>query len=242
MPIPNNVIATADDFGLSNSVNKAVLYSYEQGIINSTSLLTNTAGFKEAAEFINQYSCIKNVGIHINLAEGKPLTNMSRTFLDNNGQWDTAKINSKLNLYTKQMSIAFEKEIHAQINKARANNILLTHIDSHYHLHTLPGFYKLFIKTAKHFNLKLRLAQTFRENSYIKFLYRQYINYIIKKSKLNYSDNFQTVAHFLTIINNGRKPNGNIEIMLHPDLDQTGKLTDHFDKDTMRNWLMFLKA
>ena len=239
MPIPGNVLANADDLGLNASVNKAILHCFEEGYINSASVLTNTIGFPESVQLIHTSSCMHNLGVHVNLAQGRPLTNISKRYLDADGNFDIEKTGKKLNFFNNEDKQDFIKEIYAQINLALVNKLPVSHLDSHYHLHTLPGFYKLFIKAARHFNLKLRLAQTYKEDSYIKFLYRQYINRIIVSNKLGYSAYFETVDKFLEKHNSHQ--NNFVEVMLHPDFDLEGNITDHFDKDSMLNWIAFVK-
>lgn len=240
MLIPKNVIVNADDLGFNNGVNQAILQCYQQGIINSTSLLVNMPAFDDALQTIRTNPVINNIGIHINLAEGKPLVFNNQYFLTPTGHWDLAKTNKKLRLLGADDKQQFLKEIYAQVDKALAANITLTHIDSHYHLHTLPCFYGLFLQAAKRYNLKIRLAQTYREGSYIKYWVRRYINSAFFKSKLEYTKYFETVDEFV------KRPQGAInqpvEVMLHPQLDAQGKLTDHVDAPAMVNWLAYLKA
>jgi predicted glycoside hydrolase/deacetylase ChbG (UPF0249 family) len=241
MQLPLNVIANADDFGSAISVNKAILYCYEQKLINSSSLMVNTVAFDEAVEIIQQFSSVTNVGVHINLAEGKPLTNFTeRTYLDGNGNFDFVKVNKKFNILNKQQKASFANEIHAQIDRALSNNIRLTHMDSHCHLHTLPGFHGLFIEAAKKYNLKLRLAQTYSEN-YLNSYYRKYLNGILKRNNINYSDYFETPQRFVAGYASASKQKIT-EIMLHPELDARGQLIDHFDEDSIRSWMEFLKT
>ncbi|MGZ3756185.1 MAG: ChbG/HpnK family deacetylase [Mucilaginibacter sp.] len=96
---------------------------------------------------------------------------------------------------------AFLKEIYWQIDKVISSQILVVHLDSHCHIHALPSFYKLFLKAAKDYRLKIRLAQTYNENNYFKFIYRKYLNNIFKEVNNNYSDCFETVSKFLTTTN-----------------------------------------
>jgi predicted glycoside hydrolase/deacetylase ChbG (UPF0249 family) len=91
MRFPVNILANADDFGYSASVNKAILFCFENGYINSATLLTNTPGFDEAVQMVRDNQCIKNIGIHINLAEGRPLTNLGDTFLNADGCFNLQK-------------------------------------------------------------------------------------------------------------------------------------------------------
>ena len=240
LKLPHNIIANADDLGLNATVNKAILHCYSHGYINSTSLLTTTDHFEATVQLIHQEPIITNIGVHINFAEGKPLTHFTQLrYLDANGCWDIKQTNKKLGTLDPADKLAFKNEIHAQIEKALAANIKITHLDSHYNLHTLPCFYKLFVQAAKHYQLKLRLAQTYNEGSYLKFIYRRYINRIFKQSNIAYTNYFETVAHFLDHNINSRR-NGMIEIMLHPDLDPNGILTDHYDVSTMLKWIGYL--
>src|SRR5882724_1405681 len=146
MPLPTNIIANADDFGMNSQVNKAVLYCFEQGYINSTSIMTNTEFFEEAAEMTKKHAIITNIGVHINLTDGKPITDFARrTYLDDDGNWDKKKVNKKLKFLNASSKAAFFEEINAQIVKAQSHNLPITHLDSHRHVHTLPAYYELFL-------------------------------------------------------------------------------------------------
>ncbi len=241
MPPPKNVIANADDFGMSSYINKAILYSFEKGYINSTSLLVNMNSFDEAVDIIHGNTFVTNIGVHVNIAEGRPVSNFKQAgYLDKEGNWDTRKINKKLNFLSSSVKQEFLKEIHAQIDKALVNNIQLTHLDSHLHIHTLPGFYKLFLQVAKEYKLKIRIAQTFSEGSYLKFLYRNYINKGFSKDNSNYSDIFENVEWYLK--KGASNENGKIvELMFHPFFDKEGNLSDHYDAVEFKKWIDFIE-
>ncbi|MBC7399720.1 MAG: ChbG/HpnK family deacetylase [Mucilaginibacter sp.] len=242
MSIPPPIIVNADDIGLKPSVNKAILYSFEQGYINSTSLLTNTDFFNDTIDLIHQNPTIKNIGLHVNFAKGRPVTNFTqKQFLDAEGNWDINKTGKLISVLNNETKAAFLKEIDAQLERALTANIKIVHIDSHLHLHTLPAFYNLFIEIAKKRGLKLRLAQTYREGSYLKFFYRKYINNKIQVSDINYSKYFVTVEEFLKNNTNFSEVD-KIEIMVHPDFDNTGKLFDHVDIKSMDNWISYLNG
>jgi predicted glycoside hydrolase/deacetylase ChbG (UPF0249 family) len=238
--VDHTIIANADDLGLKLSVNSAILRCFKLGLINSVSLITNSQIFDQTVALIKSEEDIKNIGVHIDLVEFAPLTSFSAAqFLDESGNWNLTAINRKFLFVSKNTENAFEKEIYGQIERALSAGLKLSHLDSHYHIHALPFFYPLFIKAAKKYKLKLRLAQSYNEGNYLKYLYRKWVNYQIKKTGYYYSDVFENVHHFLRHVNNYKKVN--IEIMLHPDLDMHGNLTDHYDPDTMKKWITFLK-
>jgi predicted glycoside hydrolase/deacetylase ChbG (UPF0249 family) len=141
-----------------------------------------------------------------------------------------------LSYFDKASTLAFTNELNAQVDKAIEAKIPITHLDSHYHLHTLPCFYRIFLDAAKRYNLKLRLAQTYNEGSLLKFAYRKYVNHALKINHVEYAERFETVARYLTNTNNMRR----VEVMLHPDMGPDGKLTDHYHADTMTAWIQFL--
>jgi len=240
MIIPANVIANADDLGFNTSINGAILHCFEKEYINSTSLMVNMGGFDEAVDIIARNNSVRNIGLHINLAEGKPVTDFNQPeYLDESGNWDFNNVNKKINILSAGTRAAFSKEIYAQVDKAVSNKIQITHLDSHCHLHTLPCFYKLFLDAAKHYKLKIRLAQTYNEGNYLNFYYRKYINNVFIASGCNYSNYFEDANHFFINANSDR--NGKVvEIMLHPDYDSSGKLSDHFDINGFSDWVNFL--
>jgi hypothetical protein len=202
--------------------------------------MTNMDGFDEAVELIHSSRIIENVGVHVNLAEGKPLTDFKEDFLDPAGNFDVGKTNKVLINLSDVGKSAFAKEINAQIERALSRKVNIIHIDSHLHLHTLPAFYKLFLAAAKQHKLKIRLAQTYNEGSYVKFYYRKYINNLFRKNNCNYSERFETVERFLEYKSRPDK-NLKVEVMLHPWISGSGLLEDHYDKDTLTRWITFLK-
>ena len=115
MRIPANIIANADDLGYNVAVNKAILYCYEQGYINSTSLMTNTPHFERTVSLVHENPVITNIGIHVNFAEGPPLTDFKENYLDSVGNWDIQKTNKLFNSLEKSSKVAFRKEINAAI-------------------------------------------------------------------------------------------------------------------------------
>lgn len=68
------MIINADDFGYCRAVNYGILDAHLNGVLTSTTLLTNTPGFQHAAALSKEYPTL-GVGLHLNIAFGRPLTN-----------------------------------------------------------------------------------------------------------------------------------------------------------------------
>ncbi len=239
MSIQTRLIVNADDLGLSKSVNEAILFCYKEGYINSSSIITNTPLFDETAQLVHDNKVITNLGVHINFAENKPLTNFKyNEYLNHNGEWNWEQTRKYSNSLNTEVKNAFLTELYAQVDRALSADLNITHIDSHYHLHILPCFYDLFIKAAKKYNIKLRLAQLSHEQNVIKYLYRLYINNRIKLNNHNYSSKFENLGEFLKVFPNNK--NLNIELMVHPQFDKTGTLTDSVDAIGFNEWISYV--
>lgn len=67
-----NVIINADDFGLSEGINKGIVKAFRDGLLTSTSLMVNMPGFEDAISLIRENPDL-SLGIHINIIRGKPV-------------------------------------------------------------------------------------------------------------------------------------------------------------------------
>ncbi len=233
--IPSNIIANADDFGFDKNITEGSIRAYQQGYINSVSILTNSDYFEEAIPIIKSYPLLKNIGIHINFTLGKPLTAIDKKYLTATGEWNRAVTGKIFAVPDKQSRGAFYKEICYQIERALNAGININHLNSHHHVHILPCFAGLFIKATRNYGLKLRLAQTRASGSLLKSLYRQQLNKTIISNNLNYTDYFEHPDKIINGIGNfaGLKT---LELMFHPTLNEYGELTDHYDPIGFNKW------
>ena len=145
------LIVTADDFGYSRNVNKAIIKCFKEGIVTSTSLIVNTKYFDESVKLLRQNKEL-DLGVHINLTEFKPLTKPKK-LASKNGYFIGKKI--WFNGYYKH---ADKKEINAEINaqilKAISSGLRITHINSHNHIHMLPNIFDITINLSKNYGIK----------------------------------------------------------------------------------------
>ena len=68
------LVVNADDFGLTQSVNAGIVEAHGHGILTSTTLLANGAAFDGAVEAARNARGL-GVGVHLNLTEGRPVSN-----------------------------------------------------------------------------------------------------------------------------------------------------------------------
>src|SRR5476651_2669702 len=69
-PEKRRLIVNADDFGLSKSVNEAVVRAHRDGILTTASLMVNEPGFDEAVKLAKENPSL-GVGLHLTLLCGK---------------------------------------------------------------------------------------------------------------------------------------------------------------------------
>lgn len=137
-------ILNADDFGMSNAFNKAVVDGYHLGLLKSSSICANGEAFEAAVHEILPECPNLSIGIHLNIIEGFSLT-------------DNEKFsNSYLQMIYLANDSAFlakvEKEFRAQIEKV-LNFKKANHLDSHIHVHAIPKIFELVCKLAKEYEI-----------------------------------------------------------------------------------------
>ena len=114
----NKFVLNADDFGMSEAYNRAILEGYSSGILKSASLVANGEAFEEAWKKVIPACPDLGVGVHLNIIEGKPLCLNLDKLTDADGNFNNSyvqillkSLNKKDNLFMEQM----EKEFRAQI-------------------------------------------------------------------------------------------------------------------------------
>ncbi len=224
-----NIVINADDLGYSGPVNRAILHCFRQGLIQSASLMTGMPATSEAIAMFKDSGFGSSLGVHVNLTEGRPVTDFNiRKFLNEDGTWNKEVTTKSLLFLGKRSRDAFYKEISAQIRIAEDAGLIPSHINSHHHVHTQPAFFPLFLKLGLEKGYPLRIAQTYRSGSRLKGLYRGLINRRLQKEKAGFSGYFETLHSF--IADADRITVGKVELMVHPVYSADGSLTDSLDR------------
>src|SRR5215472_15331036 len=129
--IMKRLIVNADDFGLSQGINDAIMLGHRQGIITSTTLMANGGAFAAAVEMARAASSL-GVGVHLNLTEGTPVSDPSYipSLVDAQGLFaHTAAQLGRRSLVGSLSLLEVERELRAQIEKVLAAGVAVTHLD-----------------------------------------------------------------------------------------------------------------
>jgi len=126
-------ILCADDYGLSQPINDAILELIQLKKLQATSCIVNSPHFSIAAKLLKPYLDKIQVGLHFNLTEGIPLTRLPKRHF---GSLRSLFLFSHLHLLNQK---ALEQELEAQLNifiqmMGRAPDF----IDGHQYIHQFP--------------------------------------------------------------------------------------------------------
>jgi predicted glycoside hydrolase/deacetylase ChbG (UPF0249 family) len=149
------LIVNADDFGLTENVNRGILDAHRKGIVTSTTLLANGMAFDSAVASGKRCHRL-GIGVHLNLTEGKPVAeaNEISTLVDPGGRLHMVPARLWAGIAAGLVSMPdIEVELRAQIMKVFRAGITPTHLDGHKHVHVLPGVSDVVIRLANEFRI-----------------------------------------------------------------------------------------
>ena len=150
------LIVNADDFGLHAAVNRGILTAHTEGIVSSTSLMAGGAAFDDAVRIAKQCPQL-GVGVHLTLVGASPLLPVAEvsSLLEEAGDfYGSYPLFIKRFLRGKIRLAEVERELAAQIDRVRMAGIQPSHLDSHQHLHVLPGIGGLVLDLARRFSIR----------------------------------------------------------------------------------------
>jgi hopanoid biosynthesis associated protein HpnK len=149
------IVINADDFGLSEAVNSAVDRAHTEGVLTSATIMANMPAADEAVKIAKKLPGL-GVGVHLNLSEGKPLSEDSSvdSLLNSNGEFTLSPFKlSVLSIAGHNIRNAIRTELTAQIQWLLDKGLTPTHLDSHYHVHTLPTIFPIVCDLARRFEI-----------------------------------------------------------------------------------------
>lgn len=136
------LIITADDFGLSPGVNRAVAELARLRLVTAASLMVAEPAAAEAVELARELPSL-DVGLHAVLAAGRTaLTPEEISALARpNGRFrESHTVAGLLLTFSRACRSQMEGELRAQFDRFKATGLTLSHVDSHRHLHLTPVF------------------------------------------------------------------------------------------------------
>jgi len=244
----NNIIVNADDLGMTPGTNKAIFEGYDHGMITHTSIMSNGDYFSEAIDGLQGRKEL-GVGIHLNLTYGKAL-HFNSVYNDSQGIFNLGYVKLLiLSMYNEEFLKAIEIEFEQQILRVINAGISITHLDSHRHVHLIPGIYPIVAKLVTKYKIpRVRLVN---ENIIDSMSLSGRYNFILNGGVIKYlllrtftaidasHANFYKNIKFYSILYTGvvtrdilqklSMSDENYEVMVHPGITELDKEVVFYD-------------
>jgi len=161
-PEPRRLIVNADDFGLSASVNAAVIQAHRTGILTTASLMVNEPGCAEAVRLAQENPRL-GTGLHLTLLMGHSALPPGAIpgLVNARGEFSNSPVGVGMNYFFKgKLRAQLRAEIHAQFEKFHATGLKLDHVNGHLHLHLHPVVFSILMADAAQLGIRhLRLTR-----------------------------------------------------------------------------------
>lgn len=252
------LIINADDYGLHEVINQGIIEGFMHGCISSTSIMAGAPAFEDGVNLLKDNKL--GVGVHLTLVASAPVGDPKKiaSIVDAEGNFFSSYPEFiKKNFFGLISLDEVYQEFYAQISKVVSAGIHITHLDSHQHLHVLPGIIDVVISLAKEFRIKAVRVPAENYFFYDDFSFARYIgkcglSFLAQRAKKKLQkENIISPDHFWGMMAGGNMndiklnqiistlPDGINEIMVHPGCN-TSELQKVFD--WQYNWEQELSA
>ena len=150
------LIIHADDLGVAHSVNSATIAAFDKGMVNSGSIMVPCPWFPEIAAYSKANPTV-DLGLHLTLtAEWKmykwepvmPVAAVPNLVNEQGFLYDNCA-----DVVRKVSAETIEKELKAQIERALAFGVNVSHLDSHMGCLFNPKYFETYLKVSREYGL-----------------------------------------------------------------------------------------
>jgi predicted glycoside hydrolase/deacetylase ChbG (UPF0249 family) len=146
------VLISADDFGLSDGVDEGILEAVTRGHVHTTSaMVCDAASRRRIARHGRRIH--GRIGLHLQLTDACPITDPSRLR-------SLVGLDGRFPRHATELGRLDPDEVlrewRAQLATLRGLGIEPSHLDSHHHVHCLPGACEAYVQLARETGLRAR--------------------------------------------------------------------------------------
>ena len=157
---PRTLSVCADDFGLTPGISGAIARLARAQCITATSCITNSPYWSSSAPLLQHFPHSVDVGLHINLTEGLPLSPKLAAIWPRLPSLHELILRAHLHLLP---LAALASEVAAQLAAFRAaSGMSPRYLDGHQHVHHLPGLRDIVLDMAAQMPLSPAIRNTGR--------------------------------------------------------------------------------
>jgi predicted glycoside hydrolase/deacetylase ChbG (UPF0249 family) len=226
-------LVNADDFAYFPGVSRGIIDAHRKGIVTATGLLANGFSFADDIKMLES-NCDLDVGVHLNLTFGRPLTSNMRAHFYDNGE----EFMSKIAFARKYLGGAISTENvrdewSAQIEKSFGTKLRIWFLNSHEHVHLFPSLFKLAHELGDKYSIPYvrrpaaRMFETFKPGHFVRSGIVKTLAAINRSSKkepelefLGFGQSGRLTLSYLTKLLRDLRPGRIYELMCHPGYEQ----------------------
>lgn len=203
---------------MSEAVNEAVAEALRQGVCTSASVLANGEAFEGITRAIEGLNA--DIGVHLNLSEGRALTSIDKSVdLFQGGALGAKAIHAR-----PEHTDAIVAEWLAQVARVRSAGLEPSHLDTHQHVHWRPVLLGALRQVAARTGIRrVRTMGAFRPEAdpVRRLLQRARATRFTHELRagspgLLSTDHFASATAFRALLEQGRRLSGSLELMVHP--------------------------
>ena len=174
------LIINADDIGFSPEVNEAVVSAAEHGTVRAASLMVVMPFAEDAVAMVLKRCPNLDIGLHFTLTSGRPVSPPETVplLVDARGNFHLGFVSLwRLLCSKKKQEAMFQIRREWEAQSARIDflqqqyKFRLNHLDSHQHIHVLPGIFEILCEESQKRRFHLRVPRE-RFGSWKRFLKR----------------------------------------------------------------------
>jgi predicted glycoside hydrolase/deacetylase ChbG (UPF0249 family) len=203
---PISLIVNADDYGYFSSVSAGIREAIRAGCVTATGVMANCDYLDSQVSALLANKDI-DIGIHLNLTYGYPLSEDMRNALALWGGRFPGIFRMALALTAGKIDAGVVKnELIAQIETCQRKGIDLLFINSHEHIHMLPALYKMSLSLAEEYRIP-----------FVRYTSSEWLDIPDVGAIAR-----NVVFHALNLLNSGREPEHYIRLL---GLSRSGNLS-----------------
>ncbi len=149
------LILNADDFGLTPGINEGIIEAHQKGLLTSATLMANGLAFEKAVYLAQTHPAL-DLGIHLTLTWGKPLSARSHRgpLVTKRGNFQHSLLRLWIIASRSQEQKRIKEELQAQIERVLEKGITPSHFDSHKHIHILPPILEILLEIGEEYQIR----------------------------------------------------------------------------------------
>ncbi len=144
-----SLVINADDFGFTPPINRGVIDAFERGVVTAVSMMVRQPGWRDAVHYASSVGPALDVGLHINVSVGAPITRARSLIDDGTGGFLPVRALVTRSLARRVRADDVYVECVAQAEQIAQAGLTVTHLDGHRHLHLLPGVWEGVVMAAE---------------------------------------------------------------------------------------------